>query len=487
MDEDLALEAIKRKTVKGITVLTGRNFFLQAVTLLVNFLLTVFLNPAQYGVFFLVQAVINFFSYFSDIGLAAALVQKKDPVTDEELKTTFTVQQSLVMVIFITIVLLTPLFVSKYHFDMEAVYLLWALAFSLVLSSLKTIPSVLLERKLDFNKLVIPQIIEALVFNFTAVILAWRGFGITSFTVAVLARGIVGLLVMYYIRPWRPGLMLIKSSLKSLLRFGLPYQVNTFLALLKDDGMTVILGLVLGTGGIGLLGWAQKWATAPLRFFMDQVIRVTFPAYARMQHDRQELSRFVSRSVFFICFFVFPALVGLVFIAPLLTEIIPKYSKWQPALLALTLIAFNSAWAAVTTPLTNMLNAVGQIKITFKLMIMWTILTWIFVPALAINFGVNGAALGYAIVGASSLVAIIAANRKVKLNILSIILKLLASSAVMGIALFYFKIILPVSFAGLAVLIVISVVTYLLATFVFFGRSIFYDTKMIAVAFLQRI
>src|SRR3989344_5283986 len=127
--------------------------------------------------------------------------------------------------------------------------------------------------------------------------------------------------------------------------------------MVKDDGMTLFLGGLLGPSGIGLLVWAQKWAYAPLRFFMDQVIKVTFPAFSRLQNQKENLSVAVTKSIFFVSLLVFPSLVMLVLAAPTLVQIIPRYEKWSPALLALTILSITSALAAVTTPLTNTLNA----------------------------------------------------------------------------------------------------------------------------------
>lgn len=481
--EELPLAAVKKRAVSGILTLTGRTFFLQAVSLVATFLLTVFLSPLQYGVFFLVSAVINFFAYFSDIGLAAALVQKKDKPTQEDLRTTFTIQQVLVLLLLLGIFFLTPVVSNIYGLSKEAVWLLWALGFSLFLSSLKTIPSILLERRLDFNKLIIPQIAETLLFNFVAVWLAWKGFGITSFTVAVLVRGVSGLVLIYLLQPWIPGFSFSKESLRGLLRFGLPYQVNTFLAVVKDDGLTAVLGGILGPSGIGLFGWAQKWAQAPLRFFMDQVIKVTFPAFSRMQSDKKELSKAVSRSIFFICLLVFPSLAGLIVIAEPLTEIIPKYEKWQPALLALTLLGINTSLAAVTTPLTNLLNAIGKITITFKLMVMWTVLTWLVVPFLAMWFGVTGAGLGFAVVGTSSLVAIWIIRRYVEFDLVKSAGKPLLGALVMGGVIYGMKSALPATFSNVLIMVIAGIFIYAALIFLLVGPSLVSDIRKIFYAF----
>lgn len=248
---ELALEAVKKRAVKGVVVLTGRTFILTLLSFFATALLTVYLDPSQFGVFWIVSAFVNFLTYFSDIGLAAALIQKKDKLDENDLSTTFLVQEFLVILILFVLLLASPFVAKFYNLNFEGKLLLYSLGFSLFLSSLKTIPSVLLERELNFGKLVIPQILENLTYNFLIVILAWKGFGLRSFTYAVIARGLVGLITMYVLRPWRPRIAFSRSSFSGLIKFGLPYQLNTFLATIKDDGLTAVLGEYLEDMGLG--------------------------------------------------------------------------------------------------------------------------------------------------------------------------------------------------------------------------------------------
>lgn len=418
-NQELEYQEVKTRAGRGVVALISRTFTIQIISFLATFALTVFLDPSVYGVFFLVSAVVNFLAYFSDIGLAAALVQKKTAVTREDLVTTFTIQQLLVLLLLVLLFGTTPLIRASYHLTSEGVFLLWSLGISLFLSSLKTIPSVLLEREIQFNKLIIPQIGETLVFNFVAVFFAWRGWGITTFTLAVLARGVAGLVLMYLIAPWRIGLGISRASLRHLLKFGLPYQANTFLAVFKDDGMTIFLGKLIGSQGLGYLGWASRWASLPLRIFMDNITKVTFPAFSRLQHQKDKLTTSLELTLKYLTLATFPILVGMAFLAEPFVNLIPRYTKWLPALIPLYFYLYNSAWASVSTALTNTLNALGKIKTTFKLMIMWTSLTWIFMPVLAYTKGFLGVSLAVGIIATSSVVTIIAVYRHLAFSLAS--------------------------------------------------------------------
>ncbi len=478
MEEELSVETIKSKSVRGIVVLTGRTFLLQIIALVAQLLLFAYLGKYEFGVFAIVSAIINFLVYFSDIGLAAALIQKKEKPSDLDLKTTFTVQQVLILIPVVVVLVLTPFFVQKYSLTNDGRMLLYALCASVVMSSLKSIPSILLERKLEFVKLVFPQIIEQLLYNVVLVVMAMNGFGVSSFSVAVLIRGFAGLVLVYYLEPWKPGFAFSRESLKGLFKFGIPYQVNTFLSTLKDDGMVIVLGSVIGPAGVGVLSFAQKLARLPLTFFMDTVTKVTFPAFSRLQNEKEHLERSVTRSIFFICLLVFPSLMGIIILSPLLVRVVPRYEeRWLTALIPIIFISINFAFASATTQLTNLLNAIGKIKITFYLMIMWTVLTWALVPILGSKFGVVGASIGYALVGSSSIVAIVIAKRYVNFSISDSIIKPLIGTMVMGAVLLLVRNFLDISINSMLVLGLIGVLVYGSSMVSMMGASLIDDAK----------
>lgn len=484
---EIDLQTVKGRALKGVVALTGRTFLLQIISFFGFFLLTILLSQEQIGLFFAISELVAILGYFSDVGLAAALIQKKEKPSIEDIRSTFTIQQSLVLTLVLIVFLLTPFLRGFYNISQPGVFLLWSLTAGFFLASLKTIPSVLLERKLKFNLLVIVEISEALLFYGLAVFLAWRGFGVLSYAWAVLARGITGVILIYIISPWKIGFALRKDSLKHLLRFGVPYQANTFLSVIKDRLMNVFLWKIVGATGVGILGWAQKWAQMPLRFIMDAVIKVTFPAYARMQEKKEELTAAIEKTLFFISFLVFPLLLGMAILARSLVTIIPEYSKWEIALIALYLFIVNSFWGSVTTPLTNALTAIGKIKVVFKLMVMWTVLTWIIYPILAVRYGFNGVAFGAALVATSSVIAIWIAKKHLTFRFFYSIIKPLAAAIFMGFFVWIFKFFLPVNIFFLIGLVLAGGIIYFALVYLMVGKSLILDLRKLIYAIKAKL
>jgi O-antigen/teichoic acid export membrane protein len=473
------LKDVKKRSMLGVITLSGRTFFLQIIALVATFLLTIFLSPEEYGVFFIVSAAVNFLVYFSDIGLAAALIQKKDKIEEKELATTFTIQQILV----VSGVSLSMIFSSHiadfYNLSLSGLWLLRALIISFFLSSLKTIPSILLERKLKFNKLVLPQIVETIVFYSVVVFLAWQKHGVTSFSWAVLLRGISGLVVIYLLMPWRPKLGINKKSAKRLLSFGIPFQANSFIALLKDDLLTAFLGKVLPFAQVGFIGWAQKWAFFPLRFFMDAVNRVTFPAYSRLQHKKELLVKAIEKSVYGISATVFPTLVGLALMAPHFVRLFPKYQKWQPALIALTFFCLNGFFSSISTTITNALNALGKIKITLRLMIFWTVLTWVLTILFIQWWGYNGVPLASAVVTMTVFLPIYYMKKFLPVRVLPNVIKPFIATVGMGLALTILTPIIVTSLPKLAVTILLGMITYTATLWLVDGKRLREEFKFV--------
>jgi len=436
LDDELSSEdiaQIKKKSVKGVVSFFFRTLLLQGIGLASAFVLSAFLSPEDFGVFGIVTQVIALLVFFSDIGLAASLIQKKNEPTQEDYKTAFTIQMLLAWVIFFIVLIVIRTGLLNVKIGNDGILVLLALAISFPLATFKTIPSIILERKLDFNKLVLPQIFEQFVFHSILIVLAWKGFGVKSYFYAIVCRSLIGLLVMQILQPWKPKLSINKESLKGLLNFGVKFQLNDFLARIKDQLYLLVLGAFLPLKDFGYLQWSKNWSMYPYNLTVQNVMSITFPTFSRLQNHKELLKKAIEKSIYFIALFIFPILVGMsIFIYPL-TELVGKYGKWQPAIFSFVLFSLSVAWSAISTPLVNSLNAIGKINQTLKLMTMWTILTWILTPILVWKFAFNGVAIAAFLISFTSIFSVFMIKKYVSVEIMKNIWPQLLASFCMAI------------------------------------------------------
>ncbi len=431
------LAIIKRRSLVGAISYFFRTLLLQGIGFISIVILSKFFSPEDFGIYGIVIQIIGILIFFSDIGLAASLIQKKAEPSKKDLQTVFAIQQLLSWLIVGVVVLLSQATLIQNKLGPDGIWVLYALAISFPLATLKTIPSVILERKLEFSKLVLPQIFEQLIFHGILIYLAWNGLGVLAYAYAVIARSIVGVLVMTLIQPWPFGIRLDKQSLLGLINFGVKFQLNDFLARIKDQLFYLTLGLVIPTRQFGYLQWAKSWSMYPYNLTVQNVLAITFPSFSRLQHNKAALAKAIEKSLFFITLVIFPIIVGMsLFIMPLLT-LIPDYHKWLPAAASLILFSASIAWGAISTPLTNTLNAIGAINQTLKLMFLWTALTWLLTPVLYLFLGFNGVAWAALLISFTSVLSVYYVQKAIPFNFLDQVWRqTLASVAMVLIGLF---------------------------------------------------
>ena len=258
------------------------------------------------------------------------------------------------------------------------------------------------------------------------------------------------------------------------------------MAVVKDRFVNIVLWKVIGADGVGIIGWAQTWSQLPLRFVMDNVTKVTFPALSRLQDHPADLKKAIEKTLFFICFLTFPIVAGLAATAPVLLAVIPRYSKWEVALIPLGLFCFNSALAAISTPLTNALNAIGRVKINTYLMIMWTALTWLLTPYLASRFGYLGVAYATGIIALSSFVPVFIVRHLTGFSLARSLGAPTLGVAVMLPLSLLLSSTLPKTLPNLGFNIAASALVYLLVCLTIAGRQLITDGHKILHAFTAK-
>jgi PST family polysaccharide transporter len=468
---------IKKNSLISLLSLFFQSGYAAILGLVANFILTIVLTPSIYGIYILTLAIIPFLNFFSDIGLGAALVQKKN-VDENDIKTTFTIQQLMVLTVLSLAFLLTPFIRNFYNLPQEATYLYWAVLFSFFLSSLKTIPSIKLERTIQFQKIVLVQIVESTVFYISVSIFAILNFGLATFTISILLRSIVGTTLMYTLSFWVPKIGISKSSIKSLLNFGVPFQLNVFLALLKDDLILFYLGKVVGMEGLAYLGWAKRWAEAPIRIVMDNISKIMFPVFSRIQDDKARIGALIEKILHFQTLLLAPVFTGAILLMDQVIVLIPKYTKWEEAVPLFYIFAVSAFLSSYSTPFTNLFNAVGKIKTTLYFMIYWTIMSWISIPLFTNIFGLYGFPISLTILSLSFIIIVPIARKIVEFNFISNIVKPIIISLIMG-TIVYFSNIFEINIYTFSGSIVLGTTCYVVLLYLIFRINLFTEVKSI--------
>lgn len=477
--EENDISVIAKRSVRSILALLSRTLFLQLLSFFTFLLISSILLPRDIGIYTGVIAIQRIISFFTDFGLGAALVQKKESITQSDITTTFSLQSVITFVIFIIVLIFQGVISEFFKLDQSGTHLLLALVFCIFLSSFKIIPSILLERNIKFGKLVIPQIAESLVFNFILVFLILNKHGVESYTWAFLISSLIGIPVYYYISPWKIKFGLKKESLYHL-KFGAQFQAKNILATIKDDLLTVILIKFLSFTEIGYIGFAQRISFFVFRYIVDSVTKVTFSTYSRIQHNTNRLKYAVEKSLFFVSSAMFPLLLGIMITAPYVIRYFPKWhNKWEPAIFSLTFFCLNAIISSFSNILVNVLDATGRVKVTLKLMVIWTILTWILTPLAIFFYGYNGVSLASFLITLTIIFTIYLVKKVVDFNFLQSVYKPFTASMVMAVSIYFLSKSIIVNLFSISYVIIIGGLIYSILLYILAGKELIKDIKSI--------
>jgi O-antigen/teichoic acid export membrane protein len=469
--KDIEPGLIGRRASQGVMFLLLRYGGVQLVGLAANIILSRLLAPSAFGIYAITLALLVFFAWLSDFGLGAALLQKQAPITDLDLRSVFTVQQAVLGISVIVVLLAAPQLAAGYHLGAGGEWYFRAMAVGALFASLKTVPNIVMERKLLYGRLTLVEVVEVVLFQATAVVLAYARFGPWAFIWAVVLSKAVGVLLTFALARWRPAFGLEASALRGLWWFAVPFQLTWITYLFRDYLIPILGGLVLATAQVGYLNWAFALAGVPGQ--MAQVVgRVTFPSYSRLQGDSARLARAVDSSIRALFVIAIPAHFALIALGRWLIELVFS-DKWMPALLPLYLLSVYWAGASITSPLVSALNAAGRVRSTLVLNIIWTIAQVGLSLALLHWMGYPGIALAFAVVRGFAVIAVVAmVLRVVPMRLGPAIAIPLAASIVVAAAGYAATLVLPATLVNLVLVACAMAVGYGTLLFAFDRRRL---------------
>lgn len=387
-----SFQELKKKSLAGMGALFVRQILVKVIFFIGSIVLARILAPQVFGIYAIVNFVVTFFSTFGDVGIGAALIQKKGELGREELSTTFWLQQMLVWLVVAVVVIAAPLALKVYPtLPPVGVWLIRAMAVSFLFSSLKTIPAILMERNIDFKRIAWVDITENLAFQAVAISCAFMGFEAWSFVLAAITRALLGTVIIYALSPWRPSFHYRFESVKGLVRFGLPYQGNQLLNFIKDAVTPLFVGVYAGAAAVGYVNWARNFAFAPL-VLSESFGRVAFPAFSKLQDDKELLARTIERSIRMMTLAMFPIMGAMMALAPELIKVIFT-DKWIPGLNAFYCFCMSPIAIGISLPLYSSILALGRSTILLVMSGWLILLEWTLGVTFVMMYGFTGAAL----------------------------------------------------------------------------------------------
>lgn len=394
MNSQEKINEIKKKTIKGTLQLITREIGMKGIAIIGQLFLVKLLSPSSFGVFAILSFLLSTAETFTDIGLGLTIIQKKRKPTIKQLSTIFYIKLALTLSVILVLNIFAHVTSSIYYqFGTSEILMFRLLSLTLLIKPLQTIISSVLERNLRYRDIALIDTSGMISYYAVAIILALIGFDIWSFIWAVVAMTITETAVTFYFNPWLPKFSLDIGSVRSFLNIGKYFQLGFFLTIFRSSVIPVIGGTRLPLHDIGLLDWSFNMSSVP-RVFIDNLGRVSFSSFSRMQESKKNIAESLEQAFSIISItatFVIP--ITIIFGHDLIIFFLND--KWLPALPALYWYVGSIFFLNGVGLFGHALLAIGKIKQMLFFGTTVTLIELLVSFILLINFGFVGVAIGF--------------------------------------------------------------------------------------------
>ena len=302
-----------RKVSRGIAWNLVGSVVSNAVRVLVLLALGRLLAPEETGLVAKAMTVLVFINVIRDLGLGSALVQHRDP-SDAHLRTAFTVGFAISLTLAAALALFADPIAAAYRSPALAPMLRW-LSILVVVRGLSTAALQLCKRALDFRTVALSDTTGYTAGALLSIALAAAGFGPWSLIYGYLLE--TALATAWLLRKHGRSLRLgfDRAAFRELFRYGAGETVQTIANVIATQGDYVVVGRQLGDAALGFYQRAYELVRFPATTFTSIVGSVLFPAFSRLQDDREELARAYGRVLFATALLLLPASCVLIVLA----------------------------------------------------------------------------------------------------------------------------------------------------------------------------
>lgn len=350
---------LRSKTIKAISHLGLGSALGKLISLGSTLLLARLLSPADYGLMEIAMMFISFVSFFNEIGMGAAIVQKSN-LTQAEVNGCFAIAvASSIVLLVITLLASGPIATFFKHAELRAMISTLALGF--VIGSFGAIPEAFLRKEMQFKAIAGVTILSILLQSITSVALALMGYGVWALVWGSLVAAAVCSIGFYLLSPWRPhGRYGIREAV-DLALFGMHVTTSRVFWFLYSNADRAVVGRILGPASLGIYGMAFSLATLPSSQITSLVINVASPLFSKLQHERERLNSVVIHMTRGIAYVVYPALIGMLACSHELILVVlgPKWIDCQIPFAALCIMGLVKS---VDPLLSQVLTSIGNVK-----------------------------------------------------------------------------------------------------------------------------
>ena len=297
---------LKQKAAAGMIWTALQKYSTMFIAFISGVILARLLTPYDYGCIGMLSIFMVLAEAFIDGGFGSALIQKKNP-TQEDYSTIFWFNIGMSVLMYAVLYACAPA-ISRFYDIPLLCDVLRVQGLVLFIYALNIIQRNQLRKKLNFKVLSIVTIITSITSLVVTIYMAYKGFGVWALVAQnIISTAIPAFVFWFYIK-WRPIWFFSVRSFKELFSFGFFMFLTSMLNQFGQQIQGLLIGKMYDPATMGYYSKAHSSEKLASHSISSVMMQVTYPLYAEVQDNKQQLGNMIRRITMTLSYITFPML-----------------------------------------------------------------------------------------------------------------------------------------------------------------------------------
>lgn len=448
-------------------------FSVKGIGLIIGIVLARLLSPTVFGEIAIIMVFVNLSITVVQTGLSTALVQNKD-VKDEDYSTVFFINFVVSLILIAILFFVAPLVGQLYKND-GLILPLRVYAFSLLFCSFNSIQTAKLQREMKFLETMISTLVATVLSGTIGIVFAIKNPTIWALIVYYFSNTVFSSIAMGFASKWMPKLVFSWQRAKVLFSYGWKMLVSGLLCSIYGDIRSLIIGKVYSEEALGYYSKGMQFPDIVSNTVDNSIQGVMFPIMSQSQEDKAKLKETLKKSIAYVTFFVFPAMLGMLAVAePFVRSILTD--KWADSIIYIRILSLGYMFTPIVSSELVCIKSTGNSmaymisEIIRRVMMMVVLLISLFafhsVEAIAWGFVVSSFL--------DVIIVTLFVQKEVKFSFKDLLISIFNSllcAILMGVGVFFLPKLIPNNLVVLILQILLGAVLYIAFCFLFKNKT----------------
>lgn len=365
------MPSFKDQLVSGVFYTAIAKYSGIIVQLVVAGILGRILSPADFGTVAIVTVIITFFSIFCDIGIAPAIIQKKE-LTNSDIQNIFgfTIWLGIVLCL---LFYLSSWPVADFYDDVNLVVLCRVLSLQLLFTAWNIVPNALLYKDKRFGFIAGRTFGVQFFTGLIAVVAAFLGAGIYSLLVNPVLSAVAIFIINMFQYPLKMRLKFSVEPLRKIFSYSFYQFLFNLFNYFSRNLDKLLIGKYMSTQLLGYYEKSYRMMMLPLQNLTFVISPVMHPIFSDFQNDFVKLERSYMKVVKLLAIIGFPLSVFLFFNARELMLIVFG-PQWEMSVMPFRIFSLSVGFQILLSTTGPIFQAANSTKYLFVSGLLSTIL-----------------------------------------------------------------------------------------------------------------